>query len=215
MYKVLAIGAHPDDIELGCSATLVRHNKHGAKVYLLILTKGEASGDPIVREKECKESARIMEAEDIFFGGLKDTKIDQSIRTIKTIENVINKIEPNIIYTHTYKDTHQDHRNTSYATLSAGRRSKKIFMYESPTALSEFSPHVYIDIEDEFLIKRNVLSLFSSQSQKEWWSMGDRAVTAIEGLAAYRGFQAGLTYAEAYEIGRLVINSNEDLFVSS
>lgn len=212
MVVVLAIGAHPDDIELGCSATLLRHKKERNIIYLLVLTKGEASGDPEIREKECRRSADLMGAEEIFFGGLEDTKVDDSVETIMTIERIIDQVNPDIIYTHTVKDTHQDHRNAGYATLSAGRRSNKIFMYESPMTFRDFSPQVFVDISDVFELKKKILRSFSSQSNKEWWIIGHRAAMAIEGLAAYRGFQAGVEVAEAFEVGRLVIAKDEVTF---
>ncbi|MFX0142072.1 MAG: PIG-L deacetylase family protein, partial [Candidatus Hodarchaeota archaeon] len=56
MATILAIGAHPDDVELGCSGTLIRHRKDGNRVYILVLSKGEASGDPSERESECKHA---------------------------------------------------------------------------------------------------------------------------------------------------------------
>lgn len=209
---VLAIGARPDDIELGCSGTLLRHVNNKDKIYLLILTKGEASGDPDIRTEECYKSAEILCAEKIFFGGLSDTKIKDDVCTINVIENIIDQTKPDIIYSHSYKDTHQDHRNTSYATLSAGRRVKKILMYESPTSFIEFSPHVYIDIKESFEEKKNILRIFSSQSDKSWWSMGNKANMAIEGLAFYRGFQVGMEVAEAFEVARFAINHNEKIF---
>ena len=209
---VLAIGAHPDDIELGCSGTLLRHVNNKDKIYLLILTKGEASGDPDIRTEECYKSAEILCAEKIFFGELSDTKIEDGIHTINTIENIINKIKPDIIYSHSYKDTHQDHRNTSYATLSAGRRVKKILMYESPTSFIEFSPHVYIDIKKSFEEKKRIIRIFSSQSDKVWWPTGKKASAAIEGLGFYRGYQVGMEVAEAFEVARFAINSNEKIF---
>jgi len=178
-----------------------------------VLTKGEASGDPSIREKECKKSAELLEADQIFFSELEDTKIDDGFTTITVIENIINRIEPDIIYTHSYKDTHQDHRNTSYATLSAGRRCSKILMYESPTTFRDFTPHVFVDITNEFERKKQILDIFSSQTNKEWWAMGPRATMAIEGLAAYRGFQSGVDLAEAFEVGRLVISANEMMFI--
>jgi LmbE family N-acetylglucosaminyl deacetylase len=61
MVTVLAVGAHPDDIELGCAGTLALHKMNGDKVYLLVLTKGEASGIPDVRETECREAAKTLE----------------------------------------------------------------------------------------------------------------------------------------------------------
>ena len=52
MIRLLAIGAHPDDIELGCAGTLLKYKSTGALLYLLVITKGEASGDPKVRVQE-------------------------------------------------------------------------------------------------------------------------------------------------------------------
>lgn len=209
MSTVLAIGAHPDDIELGCSGTLLRHKKNGNKVYLLVLTKGEGSGDPICREDECRNAAKCIGADNLFFGGLVDTKISDGIETIMVIEKVINEIKPAIIYTHSYKDTHQDHRNTAYATLSAGRRINKIFMYESPTTFIEFTPQLLVDITEEFEKKKKIMGLFISQCNKEWYSRRLAGSMAFEGLALYRGFQARVKVAEAFEVSKLVINSYE------
>jgi len=211
MVNVLAIGAHPDDIELGCSATLSRLRKQGCKIYLLVLSKGEASGDPKIREKECKKSAELLGAEKIFFGGLEDTKISDGHETINVIDAIIEEVKPDIIYTHSAKDTHQDHRKAAYASLSAGRRIKKIFMYESPRAFREFLPQVYVEVEEEIELKNKLISLFPSQHSKEWWSIGPKTLHAWEGLAAYRGFQAGVKWAEAFEVGRLVISKDESV----
>jgi len=212
MKCVLAIGAHPDDIELGCAGALLKHKEDGVQLFLLVLTKGEASGDPRVREDECLASAKVLKATNIFFGGLKDTQVNDGFETIKVIEKIINKVKPDLIYTHSYKDTHQDHRNVGYATLSAARRNKKILMYESPTTFKDFTPSIFIDIKSQFDKKKEIMRLYKTQSKKEWWAIGDKAALALEGLAAYRGFQAGLEVAEAFELVRLVITENETLF---
>jgi LmbE family N-acetylglucosaminyl deacetylase len=212
--RVLAIGAHPDDIELGCAGTLIKHRENSDELFLLILTKGEASGDAKTREKECFASAKLLDVKDLFFGGLRDTRVDDGFETIMEIEKIITQASPEIIYTHSVKDTHQDHRNTGYATLSAARRCKKILMYESPTTFQEFSPHVFIDIKSQFERKKEIMHLFKSQSNKQWWSMGRRAALALEGLASYRGFQAGLEVAEAFEMVRLVITGDEPILPS-
>jgi LmbE family N-acetylglucosaminyl deacetylase len=209
MGTVLAIGAHPDDIELGCVGTLIKHRENGDKLILLVLTKGEASGDPATREKECIEASKMIEAEELIWGGLHDTKVSDGFETIKVIENTIKTYQPSIIYTHSYQDTHQDHRKASHATLSAARRSKKILMYESPTTYQQFVPHIFVNIDNQFEKKKQIIRTYNSQSDKKWWSVGKRASLALEGLAYYRGFQAGLEVAEAFELVRLVIDENE------
>lgn len=212
--KVLAVGAHPDDIEIGCGGTLVLFKRKGHEVYILILTRGEASGDPTVREKECRKAASILGADELIFGNLQDTKITDGIETIMAIENVINQIKPDIIFTHSYKDGHQDHRNTGMAALSAARNSKKVLLYESPAALREFCPQVFVDISTTFDVKLKALEMFGSQASKVYFkgsNMLDHVrnfpyvSNAVEGLARFRGFQAGVTFAEAFEVGKFLL----------
>ena len=200
MVTVLAVGAHPDDIEVGCAGTLALHKRNGDKVYVLVLSKGEASGDPVVKELACKKSAELLGVDGLFFGGLEDTKIDDGIETILVIEKVIDNVDPDVVYTHTFKDTHQDHRNTAYATLSAARRCKRILMYETPNTLKEFFPQVFTDIEKTFEVKKKALQVFGRESERFWL-----AAHAVEGLAVFRGFQAGVRVAEAFEVGRFVL----------
>ena len=199
----MAVGAHPDDVELGCAGTLALHKLNGDKVYVLVLTKGEASGDAKVREMECRKSAEMLGVDGLFFGGLKDTMVHDGRETIDVIEKIINEVKPDIIYAPTCKDTHQDHRNTGYATLSAGRRCKIILLYEGASTQRNFIPQVFVDISKTFKLKKKVTRVFSSQinSHRGGYAL---AVKAIEGLARYRGYQAGLEVAEAFEVGRFI-----------
>jgi len=199
MVTILAVGAHPDDIEAGCAGTLALHKSSGAEVYLLVLSKGEASGDPQVKTLACEKSAELLGVDGLFFGGLKDTKIDDGIETILVIEQIIDRVDPDMVYTHTFKDVHRDHRNTAYATLSAARRCKRILMYETPNTLREFFPQVFTDIEKTFETKKKALRIFGRESERFWL-----AAHAVEGLAVFRGFQAGVRVAEAFEVGRFV-----------
>ena len=110
--RILAIGAHPDDVELGCGGALALFKKKGHDVNVLVLTRGEASGDPVVRENECKVAAATIGVDRLLFGNLVDTRITDGIDTIKTIEDTMDGIAPEFVFTHSPKDSHQDHRNT-------------------------------------------------------------------------------------------------------
>jgi len=203
MNTVLAIGAHPDDIELGCAGTLALHAAKGEKVYLLILTRGEASGDPDVREMECRESAKILGATYVFLGGLRDTVIQDGRETIDVIENALHQAKPDIVYAPSYKDTHQDHRKTGYAAMSACRRVRIILLYEGASTQRDFTPQVFVDIAESFETKLKATQVFGSQMHNH--NGGYRkAVKAIEGLAKYRGYQAGVEVAEAFEVGKFI-----------
>jgi LmbE family N-acetylglucosaminyl deacetylase len=215
--RILAVGAHPDDVELGCGAALALLKKKGHEVFVLVLTKGEASGNPKIREKECERSANTLGVDRLFFGGLQDTKISDGVETIMAIENVINSIKPDIVFAHSAKDGHQDHRNAGMASLSAARNSKKVFLYESPAALRDFCPQVFVDVGSTFDIKMKALESFGTQTSKIYFrGNGEHEISgesrkfpyvsnAVEGLARFRGFQAGVTLAEAFEVGKLLL----------
>ena len=204
MRVVLAVGAHPDDIELGCAGTLALHKIRGDKVYLLVLTKGEASGDPSIREKECRETAKILGADGLYFGGLSDTNVHDGRETIDAIEHVINEVKPDIVYAPAHKDTHQDHRNTGHAALSAARRCKIVLLYEGASTQRDFCPQVFVDIKQSFELKMNATRAFGSQVNSNKNGGYSLAVKAIEGLAKYRGYQAGVDVAEAFEVGKFI-----------
>jgi len=203
LRKILAVGAHPDDVELGCAGTLALHKMKGDKVYLLVLTRGESSGDMRVREKECRKAAEILNVDGLFFGGLKDTKVGDGRESIDVIEKIVDRVKPDIIYAPTYKDTHQDHRNTGHATLSAGRRCNIILLYEGASTQRDFVPQVFVDIKKVFELKRKAIRVFGSQigNQRGGYAL---AVKAVEGLAKYRGYQARVDVAEAFEVGKFV-----------
>jgi LmbE family N-acetylglucosaminyl deacetylase len=211
--KALAIGAHPDDAEIGCGATLALMKKKGHETHILVLTRGEASGDPKTRVRECKNSARILGAK-LSFGKLRDTKITDGIDTIKEIERVIGLVQPDIVFTHSQKDAHQDHRNTHLASMAAARKSKSILLYESPTAFREFEPQVFYDVTATADQKFKALGGFNSQASKVYFesalhqtdnSNPKLVSSAMYGLMKYRGFQAGVPFAEAFEVGRYLI----------
>lgn len=203
MRVVLAVGAHPDDIELGCSGTLALHKLKGDKVYLLVLSKGEASGDPKVREDECRKSAKVLGADGLFFGSLEDTRIHDGRETVDVIEKAVDEVKPDIVYAPTCKDTHQDHRNASYATLSACRRCRIILLYEGASTQRDFTPQVFVAIKETFPLKMQVIRIFGSQVNNER-GVYAVAVKAIEGLAKFRGYQAGAEAAEAFEVGKFI-----------
>lgn len=197
--KILAVGAHPDDIELGAGGTVARHAMDGDEVHFLILTYGEQSGDKQERKKEALESAKILNVKSVTFGEIPDTKVTDGIETIIIIENLIDKIKPDRVYTQCAKDRHQDHRNAAFATLSAARRVSEVFSYESPDAYPNFSPQYYVKITDTISQKIEALKKYRSQNNKNYLEE-----EAIKGLAQFRGYQIGIEYAEAFELVRLV-----------
>jgi len=212
------VGAHPDDIELGCGASLKLFKERGHEVYMLVLCKGEASGDPEIRQRECSKSAKTLCVDKLFFGYLQDTRISDGFETIAQIENILKETRADLVFTHDFKDGHQDQRNASRATISAARNVAQVLLYESPSAFRDFFPQVFIDVTSTFDTKMKALEAFGSQTKKVYFkgNSGDLSPNenrhfpyvsnAIEGLARYRGFQAGVVLAEAFEASKFVLN---------
>jgi len=191
--KILAIGAHPDDIEFGCCGTLLKHVARGDKVFFIVLSQGERGGNKNLRKKEAEESAKMIGAE-LFIFDLPDTNIPQSHDVIEKIEGVIRKVMPDRIYIHSIKDTHQDHRNVAYNSLVGARTVPEIFCFESPSLYLDFKPNYYIDVSNFIYQKAKILNKFNTQNGKDFMK-----INAIQGLAQFRGLASSVKYAEAFE----------------
>lgn len=196
---MLAIGAHPDDIELGCGGTLLAHSLRGDAVAMLVMTTGE-SGPQASRSRihEQEDAAELLRAT-LFWGGFQDGAVAEGRAAVDAIESVLRQVQADVVYTHTQRDTHQDHRATSVATLAAARRFSRILMYEAPTT-QEFEASVYVDIAGLVEPKVNLLRAHVSQVLKN----GLVDLEAVEAQARYRGFQARIRQAEAFETERFL-----------
>src|ERR1051326_3963640 len=98
--NILAIGAHPDDIELGCGGLLIKAARQGHDVFMYTLTRGAASGDPAQRTRELMQSAKFIGAKALWVDNFDDTRLTASTDLINHIEFFINKAEPDIVITH-------------------------------------------------------------------------------------------------------------------
>jgi LmbE family N-acetylglucosaminyl deacetylase len=198
--RILAVGAHPDDIELGCGATLALHVAAGAEVTMLVMTSGAAGpGNSDVRAWEAREAAATLGAE-IILAGLADSTLTPEYDTVQVIENAIEAIDPMIIYTHAESDSHQDHRATAQATISAARQRPSVLHYQSPSSRA-FNPSLYVDIEDFLPTKLAALAFHRSQVAES--PMVDLDAQAVN--AAYWGRQARCRYAEPFEVTRVLV----------
>lgn len=197
--NVLAVGAHPDDIELGCGATLLAHRDRGDRVALLVMTTGEEGPqDARSRIEEQQDAAAILGA-DLFWGGFPDGAVPDGREPIEVVQALIQEVEADVVYTHSLDDTHQDHRATARATMAAVRRMARVLQYEAPTSQG-FRPSVYVDVEGLVERKIDVLRAHVSQVLKN----GLVDLEATEALARYRGFQARIRNAEAFMTERFV-----------
>lgn len=200
MKNILAFGAHPDDIELGCAGTLRKHIHAGHNVTLCVLSDGQEAGDPKVRRGEQEEAAKRLGAKDLIWGGWVDTKFTVEKESVAFIESVIEKVRPYEIYVNYTEDTHQDHRALAQCVLSASRYNKRVLFYEDYTSIN-FHPDIFVDIEDVLDEKLKVMEAFKSQVRRSVPS-GPQMIEGIKAVANFRGFQAKVHYAEGFKAAR-------------
>ena len=200
--NILAIGAHPDDIEFGCGGTLVKYAQKEHNVYLLILTDGSYGGDPETRKNEQTEAARYLRVKEIFWGNIKDTELMESRKLIVSIEDVVNKIKPDIVFINYPEDVHQDHRAASKAAVSATRYIKEVLFFEVPTT-SNFEPDIFVDIEEVLEYKLQLLRLHTSQVHKV--KVANLSILqSAQSCANFRGYQGRVKYAEGFKALRVL-----------
>jgi LmbE family N-acetylglucosaminyl deacetylase/CheY-like chemotaxis protein len=159
---VLAIGAHPDDIEVGCGGTLLGHVAQGHEVSVLVLTGGEAGGVPADRAREAARAAELM-AVRLFHVNVADASVGELESTAAEIRRVLEEVSPDTVYTHSEHDFNQDHRNVHQATVSAALHVPRIFCYQSSSSTVDFHPSRFVAVDEFMDRKLAVLRAYTSQ----------------------------------------------------
>jgi LmbE family N-acetylglucosaminyl deacetylase/CheY-like chemotaxis protein len=159
---VLAIGAHPDDVEVGAGGTLLGHVAQGHEVSILVLTGGETGGIPAERAREAGRAAELMGVR-LFHVNLADSSVSEGGATIGEITRVIEELSPDTIYTPSGHDLNQDHRNVHHATSVAAQRVPRVFCYQSPSSTVEFRPTRFVPVDEFMDRKLAVIRSYTSQ----------------------------------------------------
>jgi len=216
--RVLAIGAHPDDLEILCAGTLARYAREGHDVTMCVATDGTAGHMVIkppelaqIREKEARAAAEVIGAEFIWLG-FPDELIFNDRATRLAFIDAIRRARPDLIITHAPDDYHPDHRvvsslvfDTSFiASLpnietdhSAHSAIPPLF-YMDTLAVKGFHPTEYVDITTTIETKRQMLN--RHESQLKWLNDHDNidVMEFMEVVARTRGFQCNVPYAEGF-----------------
>jgi LmbE family N-acetylglucosaminyl deacetylase len=163
------------------------------------MTTGERGPqDAKSRIREQEDAAVLLDAA-LLWGGFQDGEVDEGRDAVTVVQDAVATIGPDLIYAHTPDDTHQDHRATARAVLSAARRMRQVLLYESPTS-THFSPSIYVNVAPFIDAKMDMLRAHMSQVLKN----GLVDLEALEAQARYHGFRARLRYAEAFETDRFL-----------
>jgi LmbE family N-acetylglucosaminyl deacetylase len=193
---VLAVGAHPDDIELGSGGAIYKAVQAGARVIALYMTRGGKTTDTAVRMRESTEAMHVLGVQEIHFENFPDTEIPDSFETINCLEQYAIKYQPDIVLTHSINDTHQDHRRIGWLAMAAFRNIPKILAFETPRVRpAAFLPNYFVNITGCVDKKWEALRCHVSQNEKRYL-----AYESTVHLSSFRGSQAGVAAAEAFEV---------------
>lgn len=160
---VLAIGAHPDDVEIGVGGVLAAHAAAGDPITILTLSRGARGGAADDRQHESLAAAELIGAR-LFLEDQPDTSISNGDPTVGIIERVVQAVQPTTVYVHSRNDRHQDHRAVHEATLVATRRVETVACYQSPSTTIDFRPTRFVGIDGFVETKLALLACFASQS---------------------------------------------------
>lgn len=205
--KVLFLGAHPDDIELGCGGTMNRAIEEGAEVYLAVFSKCEKSvpeGFPKnVLEGELSASAKALKVENdkVFFFNFPVRDFPKNRQDIlEELVKIGKNFNPDIVFTPSTGDNHQDHKTINNEAIRAFS-SATILGYELPWTNKYFNYSLFVKLSEENMSKKiEAMKCYASQAKRRYMDED-----FLRGLAKVRGVQAGTQYAEAFETIKLIL----------
>ena len=214
--NIMAIGAHPDDIEFGCGGTLLKHREKGDEVTYVCMTNTEsvdATTGKTIRshqelKKETKNATDALGINNLEYLPFKDLHVPFNLESISKLESLIKKYEIDLIYTHWAGDSNQDHIATFKTTMAAARYVKNVYCYEQIPiprhTENQMTVNHYVNITNTFVEKIKAAKCHQSQFEK-YKSAGFDVEGNLITLAKYRGIQANCKYAEAFQVIKQVI----------
>lgn len=224
--KVLVIAAHPDDEVLGCGGTASRLSREGHELHFAILGEGitsrhsqrdDADADQLARlHRQAHAAAAKVGVKNVVLHSLPDNRLDTVplLDVVKIVEDLVSRIQPEIIYTHHAGDLNVDHGVIHRAVLTAtrpvaGQTVREIYAFEVPSSTEwafqriepSFRPNVFVDVTGTLDAKIAAMECYESEARK---FPHPRSPEALRAIAMRWGSVVGCGAAEAFELVRSV-----------
>jgi LmbE family N-acetylglucosaminyl deacetylase len=206
LRRVLAIGCHADDLEIGCGGTLLALIAESPDIAVTWVVLG-ADGE---RAREARSSAEAFLANagstEVLVHGFRDAFMPYHGESVKEAFEQLKRVEPDLVLTHTRDDMHQDHRLACELTWNTFR-DHLILEYEVPKWDGDLGrPNLYVQLPNNIVDRKLELVLrhFPSQVEKHWYDE-----ETFRGLMRLRGLECASPsrYAEAFHAPKLVVTS--------
>ena len=213
--RILAVGAHPDDIELSCAGTLLRYLQAGCVVQMAVACRGDRGGsnDPDAgsrREAEARAAAGVL-GSSIEFLHLGDADVWDTAEVRRTFVGLLRRTRPELVITHAPDDYHADHvqvgdlvtkcawfaASVGHVTEEAPLPEPPAVMYMDNVAAIRSDPTHLVDISGAMETKRRMLACHVSQIGRAGGGVHQLEEMMLA-QGRLRGFQAGVRYAEGF-----------------
>ena len=208
--NILAIGAHWDDIELGCGLTLKKLREKGHNIFSVVVCSSQYGKDENegMKESEALEyglkSFELIGADYIPTDKEPNSKLAYNKKIMQTLEGIVNTKKIDTVFTHWFGDLNTDHKATWEISRTAFRNVKNFLMYQSNSYsdnVNIFTPNLFFSFNQElYLFKEKILSQYVS----EWARREIRWKREIFERERYWGHISGNDYAEGFQIGKVV-----------
>lgn len=203
--NILAIGAHFDDVELGCGGALARHAKQGDDVYVFVAT---ISGfvnqyNQEVRSNEtalveARDAMEILGVKELFCGNFKTLEVEFVDALNIEILKIMQEKKIDLVYAHWTGDIHHDHQAVAKASLHSCRHVPRLLMYRSNWYHStlEFRGNFYVDITQSWEIKERAIRAHVTEMDRT----GEKWISFFRNEAENAGQRIGVPMAEVFEV---------------
>ena len=196
---VLAIGAHPGDVEIGAAGALLVHRELGQEISILILTRaGCVGGAAQAAGSGGSELAAIALGASLFQADLPAPAIAADEPVVSAIDRAVQVVQPAVVYTHSPHDANPGHLDVHRAAMAACRDVACVYCFQAPSATVDFRPGRFVTIDDQF--GRKLLAINARTARQR--VREDPEDDLVESTARYWSRFTGGRYAEAFEVVR-------------
>jgi LmbE family N-acetylglucosaminyl deacetylase len=211
MPKILAMGAHPDDMELEAGGTLAKFIKKDYDVYLLILTSGgytDMNGNTYFDEQlrnEARNASKILGIKEVIFYDYHTTELPSGGEIVSRVDALVDKIKPDVFISHHPFDSHQDHKAAADIMFAVSRQGRVKNVLSGSTLpyrpnVFAFRPQFFVDITDTIDIKMDAIRAYETQYKK----FGEEVlIERVRSMARTHGWAMGYEFAECFEVIRM------------
>ncbi len=203
--NILAIGAHFDDVELGCGGTLAKYARAGDAVYVYVATvsgfanyRNKTIRSNAVARREAQTAMEVLGVRELICGGFKTLQVEFVDALNAEIVRIVEEKKIDLVLSHWPGDIHHDHQAVGKASIHSCRHVPRQLLYRSNWyhATADFRSNFYVNVTDTWKLKEKAIQAHSSEFERT----GRKWIGFFRNEAENAGQRIGVKYAEVFEV---------------